>query len=93
MESALRDSGLKAGEIDYLSAGALSLRESDAIESEAILDVFGSRIKDVPVTSNTSKMGHLFAAAEPVDIISAVLSMQENVIPPLINYSAPRSPV
>ena len=86
MRAALAESGLAPNDIDCINAGATGDPDEDAFEAEAIHDVFGDYARRIPVHSNKSMIGHLMAAAEPVDVISSVLAIQHQRIPPLLNH-------
>jgi 3-oxoacyl-[acyl-carrier-protein] synthase II len=50
---------------------------------------FGEHAKNVPMSSIKSMMGHLIAAAGAVELITCVLAIRDNVIPPTANYVNP----
>jgi 3-oxoacyl-[acyl-carrier-protein] synthase II len=89
MRRALEDAGVKPEEIDYISAHGTGTQENDKIESLAIGGVFREQAPKVPVSSVKSMLGHLIAAAGAVELITCVLAIRDNVLPPTINYQTP----
>jgi len=86
---ALADAGVSYKDIDYINAHGTSTTENDSIETKAIKAVFKERAKDVPVSSIKSVMGHLIGATGAAELISCVLALRENTIPPTINLDEP----
>ena len=64
-------------------ADAAAVPELDLAESEAISAVFGPR--GVPVTAPKTMTGRLYSGAGPLDLATALLSMDAGVIPPTVN--------
>ena len=89
MELALADAGLQLKDVDYVSAHGTGTRENDAIETLAIRKVFGDLAKDVPISSIKSMLGHLIAAAGVVEVITCILAIRDQMLPPTINYENP----
>ncbi len=89
MRLALEDAGLTPADIDYISAHGTGTEENDKIESKAITAVYGEYARKVPVSSIKSMMGHLIAAAGVVELITCVLAIRDQVVPPTMNYSEP----
>jgi len=89
MTLALRDAGLKPGEIGYINAHGTSTVLNDKIESAAIIGTFGDHSRVLKVSSIKSMIGHLLAAAGAVEFIATVMSLRTGVIPPTINYETP----
>lgn len=89
MRLAIKDAGLDTKDIDYISAHGTGTQENDKIESKAIRGVFGDRAPTVPISSVKSMMGHLIAAAGACELITCILAIRDNVLPPTMNYEHP----
>ena len=86
IQLALDDAGMKAEEVDYVNAHGTSTHMNDAGETEAIKTVFGEAAKTVSVSSTKSMTGHMLGAAGGVECIATVLAVQNDMLPPTINY-------
>ncbi len=89
MRAALEDAGVKPEQVDYISAHGTGTKENDKIETLAIRGVFGEHARKVPISSVKSMLGHLIAAAGACELITCVLAIRDNVLPPTMNYSTP----
>ncbi|MHC4716075.1 MAG: beta-ketoacyl-[acyl-carrier-protein] synthase family protein [Planctomycetota bacterium] len=89
MRAALADAGLAPGDIDYISAHGTSTPLNDSVETRAIKAVFGEAARQVPVSSVKGVLGHLIAAAGATELITCVLALRDQVIPPTANYKVP----
>lgn len=83
----LRESGLKANEIDYINAHATSTPVGDAKEAKAIDAVFGDA--KTPVSSTKSMTGHECWMSGASEIIYSMIMMQDGFIAPNINFENP----
>jgi 3-oxoacyl-[acyl-carrier-protein] synthase II len=84
MELALRDGGVKPGDIDFISAHGTATKVNDVAEARAIRRVFGD---DLPRTvSIKSMIGHTFGAAGALGTIGCTLAITGGFIPPTINH-------
>ena len=87
MQLALRESGLGIGDIDWIVAHGTGTILNDKAETAAIKRIFGQRAYDIPITSIKSSIGHAMGAAGAQSAAALVKAMQEQRIPPTINYN------
>src|SRR5882672_10676770 len=87
LRMALKNSGLKTSEIDYINAHATSTPAGDASEAKAIFDVFGEN--HTPVSSTKSMTGHECWMAGASEIVYSLLMMENGFIAPNINFETP----
>src|SRR3954466_11143341 len=84
MEGALRQAGLKPGDIQHLNAHSTSTPVGDASELEAIKSVFG-RDGKIAVSATKSATGHLLGAAGGAEAIFTILALRDQLAPPTLN--------
>src|SRR5690606_33431603 len=75
--------------VHYISAHGTGTKENDSIETKAVKSVFGECAKKIPMSSIKSMMGHLIAAAGAVELITCVLTIRDNIVPPTANLEDP----
>ncbi len=86
MTVALRDSGMKAEDIDYINTHGTSTPLGDIAEVKAIVDVFGEQAYRLNISSTKSMTGHCLGAAGVVEAIACIMSVVHDIIPPTINH-------
>jgi len=89
MKGALVDAELKPTDISYLNAHGTSTQLNDRIETKAIKNVFGDHAYKMPISSTKSVTGHLLGAAGAIEFLACCMALQEQIIPPTINYTTP----
>lgn len=92
MQEALKDAEMTVNDINYINAHGTGTKVNDSTESWAIKEVFKAREggpNSLPISSIKSMMGHLIAAAGAVELITCVLAIRDNMLPPTANYSNP----
>ena len=87
--NAIADAGLTPNDIDYVNAHGTSTPENDKMEYLGCATVFGDRMKSLPISSNKSMIGHTLSAAGAVEAVFTLLTLQNQRIPPTINYAMP----
>ena len=84
--NAISDAKLNTDDIEYINAHGTSTPLNDKIETKAIKNVFKDKSKDLFINSTKSMTGHLLGAAGAIEAIATILSLNNNYIPPTINY-------
>ncbi len=74
-----------SGPIDYINAHATSTPQGDAVEAEAIENVFGQAVP--PVSSTKGLTGHAIAAAGAHELIYSMIMMQSDFVASCHNLS------
>ncbi len=89
MREVLRESGLKATDVDYINTHGTSTPLGDNSELKAIIDIFGDHAYAMNISSTKSMTGHLLGAAGAVEAIACLLAIEHSFIPPTINHVTP----
>ncbi len=89
MEMAIKKSGLDKNDIKYINAHGTSTPLNDKFETMAIKKVFKDEAYNKFISSTKSMTGHLLGAAGGVETIISTLVLNNNIIPPTINYENP----
>ena len=83
IQAAIEDAGMNPNEIDYVNAHGTSTEIGDPSEVAALNTVFVDR---KPMMSSTkSQIGHTISAAGALELIAALLMMQNSFVAPSIN--------
>jgi 3-oxoacyl-[acyl-carrier-protein] synthase II len=89
INAALADAGITYKDVDYINTHGTSTAENDSIETKAIKAVFKEKAKNVPASSVKSMLGHLIGAAGAAELITCVLAIRDNIVPPTMNLNDP----
>ena len=87
MESALQDANMNPSDIDYVNVHGTSTPVGDPSEVKAIKEIFGDHAYNLNISSTKSMTGHLLGAAGAVEALFCTLSVQNDIIPPTINFT------
>jgi 3-oxoacyl-[acyl-carrier-protein] synthase II len=87
--AALKDAGINYEDVDYINTHGTSTVENDLVETKAIKTVFKEKAKSIPASSVKSMMGHLVGAAGAAELITCVLAIRDNIVPPTMNLNYP----
>lgn len=89
MQNALKDASLSPEEVDYINVHGTATPLGDISEAKAIKEVFGDHAYKLNISATKSMTGHLLGAAGAVESITAILAIQNGMVPPTINHSTP----
>lgn len=83
---ALKDANIEPQKIDYVNAHGTSTQANDKAETYAIKEIFGDYAYKVPISSTKSMIGHSLGASGAIGVIVCLLTIENDIIPPTINY-------
>jgi 3-oxoacyl-[acyl-carrier-protein] synthase II len=86
VSAALADAGVDISRVDHVNAHGTATSQNDLAESRALRRLFRERVREVPVTSIKSMIGHCLGAAGGVEAAALVLTVARSVIPPTIHH-------
>jgi malonyl-ACP decarboxylase len=89
MESALKQAGIKPGEVNYLNAHGTSSPLGDETEIKAVKQVFKESISHLWINSTKGLTGHCLTAAGVIEGIATIIQMKEGFIHPNLNLEHP----
>jgi 3-oxoacyl-[acyl-carrier-protein] synthase II len=89
LRNAIADAGLEPHDIDYINAHGTGTPENDKMECLAVTAVMGEHTNKIAISSNKSMIGHTLSAAGAVEAIFTLLTLDQQRIPPTINYAIP----
>lgn len=86
MRQALADASLDPSAIDYINAHATATVIGDIAESQAIFDIFGSRVL---VSSTKGHTGHTLGACGAIEAIYCIEMLRQGFVAPSRNLTQP----
>ncbi|NDJ85180.1 MAG: beta-ketoacyl-ACP synthase II [Chloroflexi bacterium] len=89
MRWALEDAQVAPEQVDYINAHGTATRANDALETHAIKEVLGDHAYATPISSTKSMIGHVLGGAGALEAIACIMTLQDQVIHPTINYTTP----
>ncbi len=89
MRWALKRAKIAPSDVDYINPHGTGTKLNDTIETSAIKQVFGEHAYHLAISSTKSMIGHTLGAAGALESIICLKMLQEQIIPPTINYSTP----
>lgn len=69
------------GDVGWIKAHGTGTVVNDAAECRRLADVFGERLREVPLTSLKSTLGHCLGASGAVETVAAALALKLNLVP------------
>jgi len=90
MNLAIEQAQVDKNSVNYVNAHGTSTPYNDKSETTALKNVFGDHAKNGLMVSSTKSMtGHLLGAAGAIEAAAVCKAIEENVLPPTINYEEP----
>jgi 3-oxoacyl-(acyl-carrier-protein) synthase len=88
-QQALKRGSIDIAEVDYINAHGNGMLSYDISETNGIKKVFGELAYNIPVTSIKPNTGHSLSAMGIFQIITSLLAIKHNIIPPTMNLENP----
>ena len=89
MEKALRDAGLPLDAVGYVNAHGTATTEGDAVEVNALREVFGEELAArLPVSATKAAHGHAMGATGAIEAAITVMALQRQKLPPTAHLDA-----
>ena len=89
IQLALSNAEVAPEELDYICAHGTGTRANDASETKAIRMALGDAADRVPASSPKSMVGHLIGAAGALAVMTCLLAIRDEILPPTINLHTP----
>ncbi len=89
MQLAIKDAKASPENVHYINAHGTSTPFNDKNETSAIKTVFKEHAQNLKISSTKSMTGHLLGASGGIEAVAALKALQEQIIPPTINYNTP----
>lgn len=84
IELAFKEAGITPDEKMYINPHGTSTPLNDKAETMSIKKALGDLAYKLPISSTKSMTGHMLGAAGAVEIIAAVLALENQVVPPTV---------
>ncbi|MGC9454669.1 MAG: beta-ketoacyl-ACP synthase II [Phycisphaerae bacterium] len=90
MQWALDDAEINPEDVDYINAHGTSTVLGDIAEVRAVKKIFGEyATRGLAISSTKSAHGHLLGASGGVELVAAVRTLTEGILPPTLNLDEP----
>ncbi len=87
IDQCLKDCGWNKEDVDYICLDGEATALGDALEAKALHHVFGDKLKSISLSAPKSMYGNLLGAQTSLDLIATLLSMQNSLVLPTINFT------
>jgi len=87
VRAALEQADASPDDVAHINAHATSTPVGDPNEYQALRNVFGDRIDEIPVSATKASTGHLLGGTGALEAIFTILALRERIAPPTINIS------
>ncbi len=89
MRKAIESSGIKTKDIRCVNLHGTGTKLNDVVETKAVKLVFGQEAPSISNTALKSMIGHPQGACGAAGVMSALVTLKDNFVPPTINYENP----
>lgn len=86
MTNALCLSDIPVRDISYVNGHGTGTHANDSAETNAVLNFFTNRAKDVPLSSTKGATGHCLGAAGSVECAISIMALEKNMAPPTLRF-------
>ena len=87
MQNAIEEADIKPEDVDYINVHGTSTYAGDIAETKAIKRLFADHAYELNISSTKSMTGHLLGAAGALEAVITVLSIENSLVPPTINFT------
>ncbi|UCD15631.1 MAG: beta-ketoacyl-[acyl-carrier-protein] synthase family protein [Candidatus Omnitrophota bacterium] len=87
IKDCIRDCRWREQDVDYICLDAEATELGDILEVKALKGVFGKKLGDISLSAPKSMFGNLLGAQTSLDLIATLLSMQNSLVLPTINFA------
>jgi 3-oxoacyl-[acyl-carrier-protein] synthase II len=84
---ALKMADASPDDVTHINAHATSTPVGDPNEYQALLTVFGDRVREIPTSATKASTGHLLGGTGALEAIFTVLALRDRIAPPTINIT------
>lgn len=85
IQKALYNSLVSKKDIQYISVHGTGTKANDAAEAFALEQVFGDEVRQIPISSIKSMLGHTMGAAAAIEAVASILVLNEKRLPVNMN--------
>lgn len=89
MELALKSTGIRPEQVDYINSHATATVLGDVAETQAIKTVFGEHALKLAINSTKSIIGHPLGAAGAMEMVATIKSIETSWLHPTLNQDFP----
>jgi 3-oxoacyl-[acyl-carrier-protein] synthase II len=89
MNAATASARINPSEINYINAHGTGTPLNDSAEAAAINRWAGSHVRNLPVSSTKSSIGHLLGGAGAAEAVVCLMSLREQWLPPTSTLETP----
>ncbi len=85
VKGAIEDAQVGYDDVGYINGHGTSTKSGDKVEIACLSKVFGNRLKQIPISSNKSQVGHSLAASAAIEAAMTIQGMVEDTLLPTLN--------